>query len=123
MGYISLPSNLNAIIGITSYYCVILKMVILHHAIKTFRNGVFVFFCAKRTKNCFFSKKQKMKNRWVVILTKAVFPNLDCLSILFVISLDRTLWNKSRHYQFEWVCATNLECGSLVMKKVRITGI
>jgi len=26
----SLPSNLNAIIGITSYYCVILKMVILH---------------------------------------------------------------------------------------------
>jgi len=25
MGYISLPSNLNGIIGITSYYCVILK--------------------------------------------------------------------------------------------------
>jgi len=30
MGYISLSSDLNAIIGITSYYCVILKMVILH---------------------------------------------------------------------------------------------
>jgi len=35
MGYISLPSNLNGIIGITSYYCVILKLMILHDAIKT----------------------------------------------------------------------------------------
>jgi len=33
--YISLAPNLNAIIGITSYYCVILKMVILRDAIKT----------------------------------------------------------------------------------------
>jgi len=32
-GYISLTSILNAIIGITSYYCVILKMVILHDAV------------------------------------------------------------------------------------------
>jgi len=28
----------------TSYYCVILQMAILHNAIKTIQNGVFVFF-------------------------------------------------------------------------------
>ena len=44
MGYISLLSNLNAIIGITSYYCAILKLVILRYAMKTLKNGVFVFF-------------------------------------------------------------------------------
>jgi len=44
MGYISLPSDLNAIlIGITSY-CLILKMVILHDAIKQFRIGFLYFF-------------------------------------------------------------------------------
>ena len=42
--YISLPPNLNAIIGITSHYRVILKMVILHDATKTIQNGVSVFF-------------------------------------------------------------------------------
>ena len=56
MGYISLPSNLNATIGITSYYCVILKVEILHDAIETIPNGVFVFFF-KRAKTCFFWKK------------------------------------------------------------------
>jgi len=40
-------SILNAIIGITSYYCVILKMVVLHDAIKTIQNGVFMFFLKK----------------------------------------------------------------------------
>ena len=40
MGYIPLPSNLNGIIGITSYYCVILKIMILHDTIK---NKVFPF--------------------------------------------------------------------------------
>jgi len=50
MGYISLSSILNAIIGITSYYCVILKMVILHDAIKTIQNGDFVFFLKKEQK-------------------------------------------------------------------------
>ena len=44
MGYISLPSHLNAIIGITSCCCVILQVVILHGAIKTIQNGVFGFF-------------------------------------------------------------------------------
>jgi len=38
MGYISLPSVLNAIIGIVSYFCVTLKMVILHDAMKTIQN-------------------------------------------------------------------------------------
>jgi len=42
MGYISLPSNLNGIIGITSY-CVIVKIMILHDAIKKIKNKVFPF--------------------------------------------------------------------------------
>jgi len=58
MGYISLPSNFNAILGITSYYCVILQVVILHDAIKTIQNVYFVVF-SKRTKTCFFKKKRK----------------------------------------------------------------
>jgi len=37
MGYVSLPSIFNAVIGITRYYCVLLKMVILHDAKKQFR--------------------------------------------------------------------------------------
>jgi len=24
-------------------------------------------------------------------------------------SLDRTIWNKSSHYQFDWACAVHLE--------------
>ena len=47
MGYIGLPSILNAIIGITSYYSVILKIVILHDGIKTIQNGVFLFSLKK----------------------------------------------------------------------------
>ena len=43
MGYVSLPSNLNGIIGITSYYYVILKIMILHVAIKTIMNKVFPY--------------------------------------------------------------------------------
>jgi len=54
---ISLPPNLNDMIGITSYYCVILQMVILHDAIKTIQNGVFVFF--SKNKNLFFLKKKQ----------------------------------------------------------------
>ena len=44
MGYISFPSNYNAIIAITSYFCVILQMLMLHNAIKTIQNGAFVLF-------------------------------------------------------------------------------
>ena len=40
------------------YYCEILQMVILHNAIKTIQNGVFMFF-EKRMKTCFFKKKTK----------------------------------------------------------------
>ena len=75
MGHISLPSNLNGIIlGITSYYCVILKIMILHDAIKTIKNKVFLFSLKIRTKSCFFLKKIKKtrvvkkkqkNNRWV----------------------------------------------------------
>jgi len=35
MGCVSLPSTLNATVGITSYYCVIQQIMILYHAIKT----------------------------------------------------------------------------------------
>ena len=58
MAYISLLSDLNAIIGIKSYYCVILKMVILHHTIKAFQNSVFVFFPKKEQKPVSFKKKK-----------------------------------------------------------------
>jgi len=58
MGYISLPSNLNGIIGITSYYCVILEIMILHDAIKTIKNKVFPF-SLKKEQNCFFKKNNK----------------------------------------------------------------
>jgi len=51
-----LPSILNAIMGITSYYCVILKMVIFHGGIKTIQNEVFPFSSKKRMKYCFFLK-------------------------------------------------------------------
>jgi len=43
MGYISLPSILNAITGTASYYCVILKIVISHDGIKTSEKGFFLF--------------------------------------------------------------------------------
>jgi len=63
MGYISLLANfLSSIIGITSYYCVVLKIGILHDAIKTIQNGVFVFFLKKITKTCSFLKKRFFLN-------------------------------------------------------------
>jgi len=46
--------EVNAIIGIKSYYCVILQMVILHDAIKQFRIGSCVFFSKERTLTSFF---------------------------------------------------------------------
>jgi len=57
VGYISLPLNLNAIISIKSYYYVILKMVILHDAIKTTQNRFLCFFLKKAQKRVVFSKK------------------------------------------------------------------
>ena len=81
MGYISLPSHLNAIIGIKSYHCVILKMVTVHDAINTIQNRVFVIFIKKRTKTCFFSKNNK-KTCELFFKTRFFF-NPDYLSILF----------------------------------------
>jgi len=48
---------LNAIIVTTSFYCVIVKMVILHDAMKTIQNGVLVFFL-KKDQNLFLSKRK-----------------------------------------------------------------
>jgi len=85
-GYIYLPSILNAIIGITSCYCVILKKVILHDAIKTIQNVFLCFFLKKRTKTCFCLKKQKnvlkknKNNRCIVVFLKknGFFSTLRC---------------------------------------------
>jgi len=51
-----LASFLNTIIGITSYYCVILKMVMLHDAIEAIQN-IFSFF--KRAQPVSFQKPPK----------------------------------------------------------------
>jgi len=53
-----LPWNLNPKVDIADYNCVILKMVILHDAIKTLQNGVCVFSKKKKKKTYVFSKKQ-----------------------------------------------------------------
>ena len=75
MGYISLSSVSNAIIGIASYYCVILKIVILHVGIKTIQNGVFsclwkknkiLFLFKKRKKTVFFKRTQKTGGLFVL---------------------------------------------------------
>jgi len=58
-GYISLPLNLNDTIGITSYYCVILKIMILHDAVKTINNMVFPFSLKKKNKILHLLKKNK----------------------------------------------------------------
>jgi len=59
MGYIHfLPSILNAIIDIASYYCVILKIVIVHDGIKTIQNVCFFIVFTEKTKSCFVLKKQ-----------------------------------------------------------------
>jgi len=58
MGYISVPSILDAIIDITSYYCVILKIVILHDGIKTIQNGV-ILFSVKKEQNLALKKNKK----------------------------------------------------------------
>jgi len=77
MGYISLPSILNGIIDLTSYYCVILKMVILHDAIKTIQNFFSIFLKIEQNpaylKKCIFFKKTKkgglffFEKKWVFL--------------------------------------------------------
>ena len=67
MGYIFLPSCLNATIGITSYYCIILKIVILHDGRKTIQN-VFFPISLKKEQNLVSLKTKK--NRWIVSFLK-----------------------------------------------------
>ena len=86
MGYISLPSNLNAIIYITSHYCVILKMVILHGPIKTIQQGFLCLFL-KKIKNVFFQnpKKKDLKNKtpmWIAFFRPFFFQPWSS-SVLF----------------------------------------
>jgi len=111
MGYIPLRSNLNAIIGITSYYCAILKMLekkniawcnknnsnselkktktnsekkILHDATKTIQNRVFVFFSKKEQKSVFLKKRKKSKKpMWILFLNPGFFNPDYYLSIIF----------------------------------------
>jgi len=64
MGYISLPSILNVIVGITSYYCVIQKIVILHDEIKTIQNVFFLLSLKKEQKILFlFSKTRFVQDK------------------------------------------------------------
>ena len=85
-GGISLPSKLNAIIGITSYYCVILQMMVLHDAIKRIETGVFTFFLKER-KLVSFKKKPKnpylKEHEGVFFFKNPFFLNPDYISILF----------------------------------------
>ena len=86
--------------------CNFLNMVTLHDTIKTIQNGVFVLF-KKKNENLFLfkgNKKTHLKKTGGLFLKKRVFLNPDYLSILFC----NFPWNKSRHYQFDWVCAAHL---------------
>jgi len=82
MGYISLPSNLNGIIGTASFYCVIPKIMTLHDAIKTIKNRVFLFSLKKEQnlvsfqktpKKTFFLKKNKITGGLFFFEKKSVF--------------------------------------------------
>jgi len=81
MGYISLPSIFNVIVGITSYYGVILKIVILHDEIKTIQNVFFSVIIKKRTKNLVsffknpFCSRQTQKPVVFLKKNKRVFHN------------------------------------------------
>ena len=79
-------------IGITSYYCVILNRVILHDAIKTIQNGVFVFllknknlFFFKKNKTPGFEKKQKNPDGLGFLKKLGFFSNLFIFQSFFVI--------------------------------------
>jgi len=86
-------------------------MMILYHAIKTIQNRVFVIF--KNKLLLLFNETQKMdykKQQGCFCWKKTGFsqPWLSFNSFLWF-SFDRTVWNKSRHYQFDWVCAAHLD--------------
>jgi len=81
-------------------------MVILHDAIKAIQNGGFVFFFKNKT---FFSKKRIKRNQEDCFLKKSFFLTLIIFNLFLWFSLDHTIWNKSRRYQFDWVYAAHLE--------------
>jgi len=61
---------------------------------------------------------------WNVFFQNPFFSTLIIFLSFFVIfpwSYD--LEQLSRHYQFDWVCAAHLKYKTLVLKKLRITGI
>jgi len=84
-----------------------LQVVILYDAIKTIQNVVFVFFYKKQ--NLFRLKKNQKR----IKKTKKKKPGFSQPWLSFNpflwFSLDHTIWSKSRHCQFDWVCATHLE--------------
>jgi len=80
--------------------------------------GIFVLFLKKKTKNGF------EKTGGLFFWKNWIFSTLIISFNPFLqFSLDHTIWNKSHHYQFDWLRAAHLEYRSLVMKKLRITGI
>ena len=96
---------------------------------KTMQNGVYVLFFS-RIKTCFLSKnpkngykKTKKTGRLGFIKKTGFSQPLSPFNPFLWFSLDRTIRNKSRHYQFGWVCAAHPEYSSLVLKKLRITDI
>ena len=88
-------------------------MLILLDAIRTIENGGFVFFLKKGQKLVSFQKKQKneFKENQEGCLKKKTFFSRPWISFnpFLWFSLDRTIWNTSRHYQFDWGCAAHLE--------------
>jgi len=68
-----------AIIAITSYDCAIRQMAILHDAMKTIHNGVFVLFFFK-TKTCFIKQMDLKNPGGLFFFKKRVFLNPDYLS-------------------------------------------
>jgi len=70
MGNISFLSILNALIGITSYYCIFLKMVILHDAIKNNSERGFPFSLKKEQNLVSFLKKTKKQQYFFKTKTK-----------------------------------------------------
>jgi len=62
-----------------------------------------VFFLKKEQKLVSFKKQ---KNRRVGKKTFFFQPWLSLNPFLWF-SFDRTIWNTSRHYQFDWACAVH----------------
>ena len=84
-------------------------MVVFHDAIETIQK----FFYKKKNKNLFlFEKTKKLDEKDQVFSffeKNGFFSTLIVFQFFLWFYLDRTIWNKWRHYQFDWVCAAHLE--------------